>query len=152
MFPSSSTPWKPAMTAIWPFFRVEKIFEPSIVLMRAFVNASSVRTFTWWPRSERALPPSASIAIDMSADVTCSPVEAMTSISRAFGTAVTSWASLRRRFVSPLIALTMTTTSLPSFCVAIARRATLRMRSTVPTEVPPNFWTTSAKAAEIYGP
>src|SRR3954462_12870268 len=42
------------------------------------------------------------------------------------------------------MALTMTTTSCPRFCVAIARAATLRMRSSVPTEVPPYFWTMSA--------
>ena len=28
MSPCSSTPWKPATTAIWPFFSVSKIFEP----------------------------------------------------------------------------------------------------------------------------
>ena len=51
MLPCSSTPWKPATTAIWPFFTVEKIFEPSMVLMRALVNAPSVRILTWWPSS-----------------------------------------------------------------------------------------------------
>ena len=60
------------------------------------------------------MPPSAWIAIAVSAAATCSPVAAMASISRASGTAETWCASPRRRFVSPLIALTMTTTSLPS--------------------------------------
>ncbi len=59
---------------------------PSMVLMRALVNASSVRIRTWWPRSERALPPSAWMAMAVSAALTCSPVAAMASISRASGT------------------------------------------------------------------
>ena len=36
-----------------------------MVLMRALVKASSVRMRTWWPSSERALPPSAWMAIDV---------------------------------------------------------------------------------------
>src|SRR5262249_32157288 len=56
-------------------------------------------------------------------------------------------ASLSRRLVSPAIALTMTTTSLPAACVARARAATCLIRSTVPTEVPPNFWTMRATGA-----
>src|SRR6187549_3961591 len=38
----------------------------------------------------------------------------------------------------------MTTTSCPRFWVAMARVATPRIRSSVPTEVPPNFWTIRA--------
>ena len=53
--------------------------------MRAFVNAPSVRTRTWCPRSDRARPPSASIARAVSPAATCSPVEAIASISRALG-------------------------------------------------------------------
>ena len=114
----------------------------SIVLMRALVKASFVRTLTWWPKRERAEPPSAWIAIDVRAAVTCSPVAATASISRASGTFAISWARARSRLVSPLIALTTRTTRLPARWVAMARRATLRMRSTEPTEVPPYFWTT----------
>src|SRR5258708_29902036 len=86
------------------------------------------------------------MAIAVSAALTCSPVAASASISRAAGTFTISWARPRRRLVSPLIALTMTTTRCPARCVARARRATLRMRSIEPTEVPPNFWTTRATA------
>ena len=62
----------------------------------------------------RAWPPSVWMAIAVSAAVTCSPVAASASISRASGTGDDSWASSSRRLVSPLIALTMTTTSLPA--------------------------------------
>ena len=55
MLPSSSTPWKPATTAICPVSSVAKIFAPSMVLMRALVNALSVRIFTWWPRKRARL-------------------------------------------------------------------------------------------------
>src|SRR3954468_519637 len=75
---------------------------------------------------------------------TCSPVETTTSCSRWLGRLAREPVSLSRRFVSPAIALTTTTTSLPAFFAARARRATLRMRSTSPTLVPPYFWTTRA--------
>jgi hypothetical protein len=41
--------------------------EASIALMRAFVNALSVRTLIWWPRKLLALIPCAWMAIAMSA-------------------------------------------------------------------------------------
>ena len=89
------------------------------------------------------------MAIAVSAAATCSPVAASTSISRAAGTASIWWARPRSRLVSPLIALTMTTTSLPAFCAASERRATLRIRSIVPTEVPPYFCTRSATICRL---
>ena len=79
--------------------------------------------------------------------VTCSPVAATTSISRSSGRRVISLreaeqavrlARHRRHHDDDVV---------PLLCVARPRRATLRMRSMVPTEVPPNFWTMS-KAAE----
>jgi len=107
--------------------------------MRARANALSVRMRTWGPVNEQAVPPSAWIASASSPIVTCSPVEAITSSSRSSGMALICWANPSRRFVSPDIAETTTTTSCPCFCVAIARRATFLMRSMFPTEVPPNF-------------
>src|SRR5688572_31559743 len=74
----------------------------------------------------------------------------MASISRGSGTLVISWASESSRLVSPLIALTIRTTSCPSSCVRSARLATARMRSSEPTDVPPNFWTMSATAPSFY--
>ncbi len=72
---------------------------------------------------------------------TCSPVEAMTSSSRGSGSGFSSFARARRRFVSPDMAETTTTTWWPSFTNRSTRRATSRMRSGLPMEVPPYFWT-----------
>jgi hypothetical protein len=46
--------------------------------------------------------------------------------------------------VSPAIAEGTTTTLWPAALHFATRRATLRMRSIEPTEVPPNFWTIKA--------
>src|SRR5262249_35460701 len=59
------------------------------------------------------------------------------------GSSFTCLASASRRLVSPAIADTITTTPLPRACVARQRRATSRIRSTEPTDVPPYFCTTS---------
>src|SRR3954468_5243375 len=75
--------------------------------------------------------------------VTCSPVETTTSCSRWLGFLATSVVSLSSRLVSPDMAETTTTTSWPALRAKRARRATLRMRSMSPTEVPPYFCTTS---------
>ena len=70
---------------------------------------------------------------------TCSPVATTTSCSRWLGRSEICETRLSSRFVSPDIAETTTTTSLPSFCVAMHRRATFLIRSMSPTEVPPYF-------------
>src|SRR5215470_2567314 len=79
--------------------------------------------------------------------VTCSPVAAMTSSSRGSGSGDISLASASRRFVSPLIADTTTTRRCPSRWYRATRFATFRIRSVLPTEVPPYFWTISATVA-----
>ena len=79
-----------------------------------------------------------------SAMVTCSPVASSTSSSRGDGCSVMSRESFSRRSVSPLIAETTTTTSLPRLRQLITLSATLPMRSGLPTDVPPYFWTISA--------
>ena len=107
--------------------------------MRAREKALSVSTFTWWPSSETAWPPSAWMASASRPTVTCSPVEAMTSSSRSLGSARDLAASPSRRLVSPDIAETMTATWWPWRWVARQRRATFLIRSTEPTEVPPYF-------------
>src|SRR5260370_30050854 len=76
--------------------------------------------------------------------VTGSPVAATTSTSRGSGCAWISQASASRRLVSPAIAEGTTTSWCPAACHFATRRATLRIRSSEPTEVPPNFWTISA--------
>jgi len=53
--------------------------------------------------------------------------------------------------VSPAMAEGTTTRSWPAAFHLATRRATFLIRSTEPTEVPPNFWTISAiKGAEFY--
>ena len=79
--------------------------------------------------------------------VTCSPVAATTSSSRGSGSAWICLAKAIRRSVSPAIAEGTTTRSWPAAFHLATRRATLRMRSTEPTEVPPNFWTIRAMLA-----
>ena len=112
--------------------------------MRALEKALSVRMRTWGPVKLRAFPPCPWMASAASPMVTCSPVAATTSCSRSSGRSLNAWVSLRSRLVSPDMAETTTTTSLPARCVASARRATFLMRSTSPTEVPPYFWTMRA--------
>ena len=76
--------------------------------------------------------------------VTCSPVATTASYSRAScrgeasRTQATSW------LVTPAMAETTTATLLPASTSRLTWRATLRMRSTLATEVPPNFITTTA--------
>ena len=139
MLPALSTPWKPAMTAIFPSSSASLMTRASMSWMRARAKALSVRMRTWCPSSETALPPSAWIASASSPTLTCSPVEAITSSSRSSGRSEICLARPSSRFVSPDIADTITTTSCPWRCVARQRRATARMRSMVPTEVPPYF-------------
>ena len=71
-------------------------------------------------------------------------VVAITSSSRGSGCGWSSFASAIRRLVSPAIAEGTTTRSWPAAFHFATRRATLRMRSIEPTEVPPNFWMISA--------
>ena len=107
----------------------------------AFVWTPSVMIPACPPVSDTAFFPSPSMAMAMSAMVVCSPVERSTSISRSEGFCETCRARLMRLSVTPLIAETTTTTRCPASCVATTRRATLRMRCGLPTDVPPYFWT-----------
>src|SRR5437016_3033780 len=72
---------------------------------------------------------------------TCSPVEAITSSSRTFASGSISFASARSRLVSPAMADGTTTSWWPSLAKCATRRATSRIRSRLPMEVPPYFWT-----------
>ena len=127
------------MTAILPLSSAALIARASMSWMRARAKALSVRMRTWWPSSETALPPSAWMASATSPTLTCSPVDAMTSSSRSSG------------IVGDLLGQPEQAVGLarhrrddddhacPCRWVARQRRATLRMRSTLPTEVPPYF-------------
>jgi hypothetical protein len=101
---------------------------------------------------ERAGMPSWRNASARSPVVTCSPVETITSYSSSkpgppvpgpFGVSPpASRASFTSLSVSPDMADTTTATPLPGLRSAATIRATRRMRSTSPTDVPPNFITT----------
>src|SRR5256885_2100559 len=150
MLPRSSTPWKPAITAISPAASASLIGWLSIDTMRARENALSVMILHWWPRNDRALPPAARIASATRPTDTCSPVDTITSTSRSLGSSWISPTSLSSRLVSPDIADTTTATRWPWRAVATQRAATLRIRSIVPTDVPPYFWTINT--AQRYTP
>src|SRR3990172_3072670 len=129
--------------AISPSSSAWRIRSTSTLRIRALVCALSVRIRTWVPVKERASAPRAWMASERSPMETCSPVARITSSSRSSGASVISYASIRRRSVSPAMAETTTTTSFPASRVSTIRRATCRIRPTSPTEVPPYFWTMS---------
>src|SRR5688572_28708207 len=83
---------------------------------------------------------------------TCSPVEAITSSSRWLGSGWSSFARASRRLVSPAMAEGTTTSWWPSRAKRATRRATSRMRSGLPMEVPPYFWTINDTLALFRGP
>src|SRR4029453_18570688 len=112
-------------------------------LMRACVCALSVRIPPCGPVNDAAGHPTSCSAIATSAIETISPVASSVSTSRARGVAETSRARRRRRSVSPAIADTTTTTWCPSWRARCTRVATACMRSILPTDVPPYFWTTT---------
>jgi len=122
------------------------IVSPRIWRIRAFTYAASVSTGIWKPQNDLALNPISVRAIASSPIVTCSPVAATTSSSRSLGSSESWCASPSRRFVSPDIAETTTTTSFPCSFVRATLFATFLIFSMVPTEVPPYFWTMSAIA------
>ena len=144
MLPSASTPWNPATTATVPAASVSRRRSASMRTMRARPYALSVSMRTWWPRNERAGTPRSCRTSAVSADVTCSPVEASTSLSRSAGRGCAALASASRRLVSPAMAETTTATWCPAACVRWTRPATCRMRSRSATDVPPNFCTMRA--------
>src|SRR5690606_20994834 len=145
MLPSSSMPWKPAITATAPWSRQSRMRWVSMLWMRARVCEASVRMPICAPVNERALWPRLWIAIASSAIVFCSPVETSTSYSRGSGRSPPAWcASATSASVSPAIADTTTATRWPCSTAATTRRATRRIRSMSATLVPPYFWTISA--------
>ena len=90
------------------------------------------------------------MAIATSALEIRSPEVSSMSSSRAGGDGDTCCArSISSSVVSP-IAETTTTTSLPSLRVATIRSATRLMRSAVPTDEPPYFWTTRPTAVPAF--
>src|SRR4029078_3373949 len=96
------------------------------------------------PCQERACSPIDCRTMARSPEVTCSPVATTVSYSRASCSTAASRTQATSWLVTPDIAETTTQTLLPASTSRFTRRATLRMRSTLETEVPPNFITTTA--------
>ena len=107
----------------------------------ALVWTRSVKIPACAPEIETALAPRVFTAIAIKAQAALSPVASKTSSSRFVGLGETSCASLINWSVSPAMAEMTATTRQPSRCVSTRRAATLRIRSGLPTEVPPYFWT-----------
>ncbi len=144
IMPSGVTPWNPATTRDLPSARYFRINEGSMLRMRPRVCEPVVWMPAWRPVMETASTPRSCSAMVTSAIDCCSPVASSTSISRSLGLPERSLAILIRPSVMPDIAETTATTWLPSSRTRFMRAATLRMRSRVPTEVPPYFWTMRA--------
>jgi hypothetical protein len=124
----------------------------SMLVMRARPNTPSVLIRIWCARNERAGTPASCNAMATRATETCSPVATNTSDSRASGCEDKSLASFSKRLVSPAMAETTTMTRFPAARVTATRCATARMRSMLPTEVPPYFWTINATALACLQP
>src|ERR1017187_10311373 len=88
-------------------------------------------------------------AMAVKAMVVCSPVASRTSISRSLGRGMSSLAILMRLSVTPLMAETTTTIWSPLARYLATRAATFLMRSGLPTEVPPYFWTINAINSKV---
>src|SRR3989337_1846231 len=76
--------------------------------------------------------------------VTCSPVDTTTSYSLPMGNSFVWFARSTSLLVSPDMADTTTITLWPFFFVCATLMATFLILSTLPTDVPPYFWTINA--------
>src|SRR5690554_43260 len=130
--------------ATLPLSSASRSLPSSICWIRALPKALSVPMRTWGPVKDTAGTSMAFSAMASRPMVTCSPVDRITSSSRGSGSSLISLASAISRLVSPLMAETTITSSCPSALNFLIFSATWVMRSTLPTEVPPNFWTISA--------
>src|SRR5580704_12659324 len=79
----------------------------------------------------------------------CSPIASSWSSSLSLGSGQRDRARAMSSFVTPARAERTTTTWWPSARAFLIRSATLRMRSTSPTEVPPYFWTILGMARSV---
>ena len=109
--------------------------------MRAEACASLVLIGICQPCQERAWMPMLCSTMASRPDVTCSPEATTASYSRASCIGDASVHQATSSLVLPDIAETTTATSWPASTSRFTWRATLRMRSMLATEVPPNFST-----------
>ena len=140
---SPETPWKPATRTISSRSNASWIRRARTSTIFAFVCVESVTIPAWEPVSEIALCPRSTIAIATSAHEIRSPTDSSMSSSRGFGRDDTWCASDISSSVCCPIAETTPTTLFPDSCAATRRRATRFSFSVSPTEVPPNFMTTT---------
>src|SRR3546814_17870163 len=116
------------------------------------VCSSDLRNGICQPSQERALTPMSCSAIASRPTVTCSPEATTTSYSRASYSRETSPHHLTSWLVVPDIADTTPATSLPASTSRLTRRATLLIRPTAPTAVPPNLLTIRDPARPVCRP
>src|SRR5215471_8300834 len=135
-------PWKPAMTATsLRSLKRLMISLPSMSRMRAEAWASLVLIGICQPCQERAWMPMPCSTMASRPEVTCSPEATTASYSRASCTGEASVHQATSSLVLPDIAETTTATSWPASTSRFTWRATLRIRSILATDVPPNFIT-----------
>ncbi len=124
---------------IFPSLSAWAIRSVEMSRMRALVWKLSVTRPICAPVKLMAGTPKLSMAIAISATLTCSPVDRSMSISRAGGVSVISLASAINSSVVWPRAETTTRTCSPRAWAWIARRAAARILSESATLVPPNF-------------
>src|SRR5882672_12057249 len=114
---------------------------PSISRIRAEAWASEVLIGICQPCQERAWMPMPCSTIASRPEVTCSPDATTASYSRASCSGEASRHQSTSSLVLPAMADTTTATSCPASTSRLTWRATLRIRSILATDVPPNFIT-----------
>ena len=142
------TPWKPATTGTMPSASASRRRSPRTSRIRALVCVVSVMMPAWLPVNDGAGTPSSASAMHSSAIEMRSPAVSSMSSSRPGRTRLTSSASRMRSSVVLPIALDDDDHLVAGAPVRATWSATARIRSASPTEVPPNFWTTSAHAGQ----
>ena len=139
--PPSVTPWKPVIIGIVSFSTTSRIFLASTSRIFALEYELVVLIEIWDAENDFAFTPLEWSAIVNRAELTVSPVDTKASNSLLSGSSPNALAKSTSLFVSPPIAETTTTIlfDLEAFLIISATESIL---STVPTDVPPNFWTT----------
>ncbi|MGY4423660.1 hypothetical protein ACVWY2_006109 [Bradyrhizobium sp. JR6.1] len=144
-------PWKPAITATsLRSLKRPMISLPSISRMRAEACASEVLIGICQPCQERAWMPMPCSTIASRPEVTCSPEATTASYSRASCIGEASVHQATSSLVLPDIAETTTATSWPASTSRFTCWATLRIRSILATDVPPNFITRRPMTTRLF--
>ena len=140
---SVDTPWNPATTGTRPSFKASRRRSARTSMMVALVWVVSVMIPAWLPVKDTASMPEVGQGHDQQGHRDPLPRGEEHVELPGGWTGLTSLANRIRSSVVLPMALTTTTTSSPLRRDRATWSATARMRSASPTEVPPNFWTTS---------